>query len=126
MAKDEINREEISVIPIESEVQVKLKALELLQDFAKMDLSEKTEITSDERTLLTSARMLALNPFPQFNQKHNPKIECKFLDQWIIMYYSHGISLKRQSRKEIVSIFKGLTGEVMEGEGREEKSKLLK
>jgi len=78
--------------------------LKLVQTLMPEPLKTSTEITKDERVLLSSAYLL-VRPFEKLKD-----FEIYHLKAYLDHYLLFGISVKRKGRKEIVEILKSLFG----------------
>jgi hypothetical protein len=112
------------ILTVSPEIENPLFLLEqqkiaLGEKFLSEDITQKTEISKQERLLLPLLYIIAHKPFPlsskQCKKLQNYKINVLIL--YLEQYYKLGIPLNRKGRKEEVEVLKSLFGrDIIDGE----------
>lgn len=102
--------------------QAWIEAMKLVGDFIEgKDIREVTELTKNERLVISMMEGLANDPFPYWRPAGR-KIESKPLQKFIEAYDIRGKSLNRGFLGEVVQIFNGLFSGLREAKRRGEGS----
>ncbi len=92
--------------------EIQLARLKLGEQFLSSDITQKTEITPEQRLLLSLIEILASNPLSLSSKKcsklRSYKFELKPLREFLNMFYTLGIPVNRKGRKEEVEVLKSL------------------
>jgi len=87
-----------------------LEAMNLVGTYLKSqsdDIREDTELTGQERLLISLLEGIAVDPFPEWRPQ-GLKVSSPSLIRFIELYDKRGKSLNRGSRNETVQIFNGI------------------
>ena len=105
-----------SIISSDGIVEVEKQRLRLAEKFLSDDITQKTEIDTDERVLLPLIQILADDPYTISRRvatsKDNPyhcsrepqKSQNRHLQSFLSLYFKLGVPVGRKGRKEEVSV----------------------
>lgn len=100
--------------------QAWLEAMKLVGGFIEgKDIREVTELTKNERLIISMMEGLANDPFPQW-RPNKKQISSEPLQKFIIAYDIRGKSLNRGFLGEVVQIFQGIFQGLKESKRRGE------